>query len=219
MPDYGKKIKALRLSLGDTQEKFGKRIGVGQGRVGSWEKYGQRPSMEHAAKIGALMGQTAEQFLELEASIAEPARGARVPVVGQIAAGDWLESPEWAKDDWQYLDVRLPAKYENVPVHGLFVRGDSFNMVYPDGSYVFVVPLKHSAGSPKHGDVVVAVRRDEDGTFETTLKEVVINGNHKWLWPRSTSPEHQMPLRFTGGSKRTAEVTIEGVVIGGQFFR
>src|SRR6185437_6658274 len=62
---------------------------------------------------------------------------------------------------------------------------------------------------PMNGDHVIVARRNRDGLFEASLKEYVLNDDgSRWLWPRSTDPEHQAPLQYGGAE----EVTITGIV-------
>jgi SOS-response transcriptional repressor LexA len=219
MTNMSKKIKALRISLGLTQPEFGKKLHpedpVPQSTVSKWEKNKQNPDVENSRLIAALAGMTFEEWTELPNSAVTPAMGRRIPVIGAVQAGEWLEAVEWAEDDRYEVSAPLPAAWANVPMHALEVRGDSFNKVYPNGSIVYVAPIEYVPGAPKSGDVVVAVRRDEDGAHEITLKEYVVEGGQKWLLPRSHSLEFQTPLSFVGGNKKTAEVRIAGVVITG----
>lgn len=219
MANMSKKIKTLRTSLGLTQPEFGARVRpedpVPQSTVSKWELGKQSPDIENARAIANLAGMSVEEWSELPNSAVTPATGRRLPVIGAVQAGEWLEATEWDEDDRYEVAAPLPAAWANVPMHALEVRGESFNRVYPNGSIVYVAPLEYVPGAPKSGDVVVAVRRDNDGTHEVTLKEFVVEGGQKWLWPRSYSPEFQAPLGFVGGTKKTAEVRIAGVVITG----
>lgn len=67
---------------------------------------------------------------------------------------------------------------------------------------------------PKSGDRVVVQRVSTDGLYEVTLKEYVVDENGKtWLWPRSTDPDHQAPIRYVSKGRGTEGVHILGVVV------
>jgi SOS-response transcriptional repressor LexA len=212
MKSMSKKIRALRVSLGGiAQWELGKKIDVPQATVSKWEADKQQPDAANSKKLADLAGQTLEEWLGMP-SLEISTGGRRLAVIGAVEAGTWIEETEWSEEDRYELGVPLPARWAGVPVHGLEVRGDSMNLLYPNESIVWVVPLSYSPGSPKDGDIVVAVHRGQDGTYERTLKEFRRGPDgQKWLWPKSTSPEHQAPVSFSG--KKTDEVVVVGCVI------
>lgn len=211
MKKIGWKIKNLRTELGLTQAEFGRRIGeTPQATVAKWENDKQAPRPEALEKLADLAGVTKLQFLGMETTPMSELPGRTVDVVSKVSAGVWQASPEWDDSERYAAPAMLPKAWDNVPVHGAEVDGDSMNRYYPDGSIVFVAPLDQMPGGLKSGQHVVVVK-EEHGTYEVTLKEYVIDEQgKKWLWPRSSSPEHQAPVHYD----RKAHLTITGVVVG-----
>lgn len=122
-----------------------------------------------------------------------------VRVLGHVQAGDWREAIEWAHED-QYVVGNPPfPEYAQDPKFALEVRGTSMNKIYPPGTIVLCVPFIHVDRNPVPGEKVLVQRRSPNGMVEATVKEFQIDDHGRaWLWPRSTDPEHQQPLRFEG---------------------
>lgn len=213
-----KRIADLRTSLGMTQVEFAKAIPVPQSTVSKWELAKQKPKGEHMLAMAKLAGKEINELFGLGEGPQQ--FGRRVQVVGALAAGDWREALEWPHDDRYDVTAPLPPKYDSVPVQAFEVRGDSMNKMYPDGSIVYVAPIHSMPDSPRSGDIVAVMRRDDVGLIEATLKEYVIDGEgKKWLVPRSTSLEHQAPINYLAPRRgKIEEVMITGVVIAGLIF-
>ncbi|HET9159149.1 MAG TPA: S24 family peptidase [Caulobacteraceae bacterium] len=137
-----------------------------------------------------------------------PAR--RVPVRGVVQAGAWSEvGVEEAPLDWTYFEAK---EYQRAQLFALDVRGPSMNRVFPDGSRV-ICAQPHEAGV-RDGDYV-AVRRSRGGLVETTLKQLVVEpGGELMLYPRSTDPAHQAPLRLERSPESQEGPEVIGVVVG-----
>jgi len=210
MKKIGWKIKNLRKQLGWTQEELGKKVGYPQGTVAKWENDKQAPRSDALGKLAELAGETRLQFIGQEPVPMSDMPGRRVEVITDIQAGAWRSSPEWDQSDRYEASVILPRSFDNIPIHAAEVKGDSMNMLYPDGSLVFICPLENFPGGLRSGLPVVAINHDH-GAYEVTLKEYVVDEKgEKWLVPRSTSLEHQQPVKF---DKRNNVVEIVGVVV------
>lgn len=215
MKPMARKILILRNSLGLIQRELGERLGVPQGTVSNWENGKQQPSSEHVVALAELAGVSVQDFLGMPTSGSLPASGRIVSVIGAVRAGAWVDQVEWPEGDRYSTMVTLADEFMTLPMHCLEVEGDSMNRYYPDGSRIFAVPLEAMPGGVKSGMIVVVVRKGMDGTYERTLKEFVVDSDgKKWLWPRSTSPEHQAPISYIKGG-RTESVTIAAVVVYG----
>jgi SOS-response transcriptional repressor LexA len=145
------------------------------------------------------------------APVAEPlAPARRVPVRGVVQAGAWSEiGVEEAPIDWTYFEAR---EYQRAQLFALDVRGPSMNRVFPDGSRV-ICAQPHEAGV-RDGDYV-AVRRTRSGLAETTLKQLVVGEDGEvMLYPRSTDPAHQAPLRLERAPDSQEGPEVIGVVVG-----
>ena len=211
MDDIAKKVRELRARLGWTTKQMGIHLGVDQSTVSKYEKDKQEPKSDATVKLAELAGVTVGEWLGVE-----PVGDTEVPtkmvrVVGEVQAGKWKEAIEWDHDDQYVMPVILDPRLPNYPLQGFVVRGTSMNLSYPDGSHVYVASTISNGLKPENGDHVLVVRRNKRGLHEATLKEYVINEDgSRWLWPRSSDPEHQAPIHFNGDDSE--EVTITGIV-------
>lgn len=137
-----------------------------------------------------------------------------VPVVGDIQAGVFAE----AMDDFEEPEV-IPvhlAGFEGAQLFALRVRGRSMDKHYPDGTMVIVCPAAEIG--VREGDHVV-VRRRRGSLVETTLKEVVREKGAIALWPRSTDPQFQDPIRLELVRDADEGPEIIGVVVSSYTIR
>lgn len=218
MKKIGWKIKNLRTELGLTQAELGKRIAKEAGKeedypqatVAKWENDKQSPRSEALDGLAKLAGVTKLQFAGLETIPTSELPGRAVDVITRVQAGAWRSAAEWDESERYPVPAILPKMWDNVPLHAAEVEGGSMNLVYPDGSIVFLAPIEFVPGGLKSGQHVIVVKH-EHGEYEVTLKEYVVDGEGKrWLWPRSTLPEHQAPIQYN----RAAELEVRGVVVG-----
>ncbi len=218
MEDIAKKVKELREQLGLNQVEFAARLDEDQSKISKWERGKQRPNAESAAKLAALAGQSMAEWWGVTPIRANDISAPTVRVVGELQAGAWREAVEWPHDDqWEMPVPRDPSKPMR-PLQGFVVRGNSVNKLYPDGSLVFVASTIGNGIAPKSGDMVLVQRQNRNGLIEATLKEFVVGDDGiKWLWPRSTDPEHQTPIQYA--STDAEEVVITGVVDTAVLFR
>jgi transcriptional regulator with XRE-family HTH domain len=207
----GERISDWRRARNLTQGQLSAKLGVSQPTVSKWEQGRDVPGGENLQNLATVLGTTATEIMGFGGMGATPDR--RVRVVGELCAGAFEESVEWAYEDQYEVAVVTPEDLADVPLQGFVVKGDSINKIYPDGSIVYVASVHSIDGGPVSGDIVMVMRRDSDGRVEGTLKEYVVEGGQKWLWPRSTHPEHQAPIDYKKGRKgRVEEVMITGVV-------
>lgn len=227
----GGRLWRLRENADMSRREVGERIGVNQSTIQRWEENKIAPGWHHVSSLADLYDVSANDLLDdvvagaprlkklpprraaqpaAEVDRTAPMRFVSIPVVGEVQAGAWRESIEWDADD-QY-PVAIPAPNhgsDGSMMRGYVVKGKSMNVLYPEGTIVFVIPTIANRLKPKSGDRVLVSRKNADGLYEATLKEYVVEGGRKWLWPRSTDPEFQSPIRY---DKDSDEVTIVGVV-------
>jgi len=207
-----KKIRKLRADLGLMQTEFAAKIGAKQDLVSKWERGEHSPSAEYASKMAELAGVPLGSFLGVQPLRKAEVTGHTVTVVGELQAGVWREAVEWDFEEQFEVPYYPAPNVPNMPVRAFIVRGTSMNRLYPDGTMVFVASTIANKLKPVSGNKVLVSRRNADGFYEATIKELVVDENkRKWLWPRSYDPEHQAPIEYAGG--RGDEVTITGVVV------
>ncbi|MCG7507099.1 helix-turn-helix domain-containing protein [Mesorhizobium retamae] len=210
MDNMARKIRDLRVKLGLSQGGLAQRIGVDQSTVSKYERAELNPKAEPAQKLADLAGVTIGEWLGIEPVSNKDVRAKTARVVGELQAGVWREAVEWEYDDQYDAPVLLDPALPNYPLKGYVVKGTSMNRHYPDGSIVYAAATIANGLYPMNGDHVLVSRRNKSGLFEATLKEYVVEPDgSKWLWPRSSDPEHQTPIQFGSDSE---EVTVTGIV-------
>ncbi|WP_374139451.1 LexA family protein [Sphingomonas sp.] len=134
-------------------------------------------------------------------------------VVGYVEAGVFREAVEWESSQWRAIDVPVPSRFQHVS-KALEVRGRSMDLEYPEGSVVIWVDIINSR-APVSGDHVIAYAYAKDGSVEATVKELRVNDDQVWLWPKSSSPDHQVPINVTEPPEGVSTIEIKGLVVGG----
>ena len=141
-----------------------------------------------------------------------------VPVVSEAWPGRWrVPVPMPA----QPPVVIVPASLLTRAAGDLFavrVSGPGAERLYQPGAILVCRPFEPTDSRLPAGSRIVVVR-ERSREVETTIHELVIDGDRAWLWPRSDRPEHQVPLSVpwplpvvTTGSHGT-RIHLKGIVI------
>jgi len=141
-----------------------------------------------------------------------------LPVMHTVAAGPWLSPDDYTDVEPEIMTVQAARGFEGIPQWLERVRGDSFNRLIGDGSYVHVADAIAMGYEPRTGDIVVVIRsRAQGALIERTLKEVEVEpGGHVRLWPRSYNPRWSEPISVVDGlgdHENEVEVRIVGRVL------
>lgn len=195
-----RRLDALRLS----ERKAAEDAGLGQSAIRNIREGKSRsPRLDTITKLAPVL-QVSPEWLAFggddaieaakEASAALPP--ASLPVVGEVAAGRWLEA-----DD--HVDVPL---YDPVPVqpdtrwpveaqYGLVVRGTSLNRVAIDGDILACVDAITARYRPREDDlIIVEMTRNAGLLRQMTAKRYMRQGTHVELWPDSDDERWQTPI-------------------------
>lgn len=149
-----------------------------------------------------------------------------VRVANYVEAGVWTDNHELSDEDQLTITVP-PVSLPSDRIYGLRVRGQSMDLVYPAGAVLFCIPtgdIPPDRGL-ESGDHVVVERRAIDDGVEATIKELRRHDDGSWwLWPRSSQPEHQQPIRLDDTSHEhygggAPDIQITGLVVGDLRFR
>ncbi|QCE34511.1 hypothetical protein FAI40_03675 [Acetobacteraceae bacterium] len=155
----------------------------------------------------------------------------QVNVIGCVQAGLWREAMERSYEDCYTIPAYVPEAYQHLPYYGLSVRGESMNLVFPEGSVVIVANFANLERGPETGDYVIVQRRDPySSSFEATVKAFQRKENGEiMLWPRSSDPKFQRPFILKDestysntdqseylDSAEAPEISVLGLVIGVQ---
>lgn len=216
MDTIGQRITYLRETILDmTQEQFAKALSVSRGAVGNWER--DKPvSRKSITEISRAFNVDADWLLSgvgrsPDGGLATPesrrqrghdidgferADTARIPIRGEVAAGQWLETVPFLDDiditDW--MDGIAVAPSMEKFTYCLRVKGTSMNKVAPDGA--FLICLDMMAGIDVFDrDVVIVERiRDQGALREVTAKRLTRRGDEMVLTPESTDPMWQKEI-------------------------
>lgn len=166
----------------------------------------------HTTPEWLLYGRGSEPAPNIDAPAMRAAR--LVQVLGTVQAGAWTEAPEEATSE-EVVPVFLVG-FEGASLFALRIRGPSMDRYYPDGTMVIVCPAAEIG--VREGDHVV-VRRHQGAMCETTIKEVSRDKLGIVLWPRSSDPAFQEPIRFDRAPDSDSGPEIIGVVVSSYVVR
>lgn len=145
----------------------------------------------------------------------EPQSPTVIWVSGSVEAGAFREAVEWDRSRWYPVDVPVPERFRR-RAKALEVRGNSMDLEYKPGAIVIWVDFLDYR-PPRDGDHVIAYtyRGDGHAEVEATVKELRVDDEGKrWLWPRSSKPEHQLPIDTDNPPEGIRSIEIKGIVIG-----
>lgn len=201
-------LKALRKKRGWSQAKLAEMVGVEQPTIQRWESGKRLPDLEGLTDLAKALGVSAGSLLDGTAKVE---LGPRLFVKGEVAAGVWKPAVESPEDDWESFTGRADVTAKAEHRFGLRIIGDSMNEVFPHGTIVECVSTFGHA-EPVPGKRVVIVRKNNDGEYEATVKELVQQDGKLYAVPRSTNPIHR-PIDLSAPEVGIAEARITAVVV------
>ena len=142
-----------------------------------------------------------------------PVDGPTLYIVGNVAAGVWVEAWEIQPEDRTAFmgrpDVSAPADQR----FGVMVAGESMNLIYPPGTILECVSAMANV-TIASGKRVIVQRRRVSGEHEVTVKEYFVDDQGvEWLIPRSTHPAYQAPFRVDAPGDDITDIQIIGIVV------
>lgn len=204
-------LKELRKRRGLSQAQLAERVGVEQPTVQRWEKGTRLPDLEKLEGLAKALGTTPGALLDGGNEL--QALGPTLFVKGDVQAGLWREAVERERPDWEAFTGRADVNAPMSDRGGMRVIGESMNVLYPHGSIIEYVKLMGGA-ELESGKRVIVQRERDDGEFEVTVKEYLVDDAGKqWLVPRSTHPEFQTPWRLDRPEEGIVEVRVLAVVV------
>lgn len=173
---------------------------------------GHSNALDH--KTYAKLARTAEvPVWRLSGDQPEPPSPTSIWVSGFVQAGYFQEAVEWDRSRWYPVDVPVPDRFRRL-AKALEVRGESMNLEYRSGAVVIWVDFLDFR-PPRSEDHVIVYSHHKDGKIEATVKELrVTDDGKRWLWPKSTDPQHQLPIDTDNPPAEIASIEIKGIVIG-----
>lgn len=136
-----------------------------------------------------------------------------IPVTGKVAANTWLsvEDMDFGYDDIDYVPSigGYPTEWQ----FALVIEGNCLNKIAQHGERLVCLSVIAAQVEIEDGDLAVVERRRFGGQMvERTAKRVRLAADGFELWPESTDPAHQEPIRLyrPNGDE---EVTVIGKVL------
>lgn len=202
------RIREARKAAGLTQAELGERMSVTQSVVSDWEN-GKLLSWRDDPEKLAHAVQKPKGYFVAHTGTASPVTG--IPVVGEVQAGAFKFALEIPPEERMVLPIVTLSGVKGVDQVALKVIGPSMDLLYPDGSYVIVIPAEDT--DVRDGDRVV-VYRTRGELREASIKELRVEDGRIALWPRSTHPDHQLPIYLEDDDNDQDGPEIAYVVIG-----
>ena len=216
-------IREWRNKRGLSQEQLAAEIGTTKSKVSKLERGDQRLDTGWMSKLAGALGVSPVDLLVAPSMKSEPEqelrpaklKQARIPIIGNVAAGKWLEIDPLNQDE-QPLDYINFIPDSNLPLpitFGLVVEGPSLNKIAPPGSVLICVSLADAGMEALNGQLIVVERsRDNHELVEITAKRVRYKPSGAVeLWPESNHPDWQDPIILDGKDTRI-EVEVKAVV-------
>ena len=189
----------VRDSLGLKDADVVRLSGVSKSTFSDWKSGRSTPKKEKLIKIASALNISLDYLMTGNSSNNNEAKGARIPVLGYVAAGLPIDAIE------EILDYEeIPAKLASTgKFFGLKIKGHSMEPSITDGDTVIV----RSQKTAESGDVVI-VQVNGD---EATCKQLVITDNGINLI--SFNSLNYPPMVFTAKQVRDMPVQIIGKVV------
>jgi SOS-response transcriptional repressor LexA len=185
----GDRVRKLRKERGLSQMDLAKAVGMRQQGIQSIEEgKSQRP--RKLREIAAAL-RTTEDWLLGETPLneipAELFQVGEIPVIGEVAAGLWLEVGTMPEEPLEMLPF-VPALSTKAS-YALRVRGNSVDKIAPDGAYLICADIGTSGAAIENDDLVIVERLQAQGSMrEVTVKRVRLKKDGLVLLPESTDP-------------------------------
>ena len=119
-----------------------------------------------------------------------------LPVIGEVAAGRWLEVDEFIDEpSYDPVPITPDPRWSFEHQYGLLVRGESINRFARDGDVIACVAAAPTRYRPRQGDLVVVEMRRAAGMLrQRTAKYFHREETHIELWPDSDHERWQKPI-------------------------
>ncbi len=181
-----------------------KELGISSGTVTGW-KQGTLPNKTSMKKIADFFGVTTEYFFtsHVKKETKSPLKGARIPVVGNVAAGIPIEAIEQIDyddpDSWEEITQNLA---ETGRFFALRIHGDSMSPEIKNGDIVIVRCQDYF----DNGDVVIVQINGDEATCKK------IRATPEGMTLISINPNYD-PMFFTAKQINELPVKVIGKVV------
>lgn len=229
-------IEKILKEKGLSARKASIKAGIGEDFIRNLRRYNNIPKTDKLLKLANALDVNLNYFLNaaqenkdtLKNKVNSPIPITTIYIRGEVQAGQWNTAVEWPKSDWIPITVPSDRRYKHFTTFALTVKGDSMNLLYPEGTIVIAVNFTDIGRNPEDGDCVITIRRDTlTDCYEATLKIIQIKEDGSvLLWPKSDNPNFVKPIilpkltneyqgnGMDGDNASTPDITIQSLVIG-----
>ena len=109
----------------------------------------------------------------------------------EAESGVWRRSAKLPPEKWLMVPMPKDLPSPGPAAFAVRLKGVGADRLYPSGTIAVCVPLSEI---PVRNGCRVLVHREGGRRHELTLRELVLGEGKAWLWPRSSHPEHQVPI-------------------------
>lgn len=207
-------IEQRLIELNKSKADFARALGLPQSRVSELVSDRRTLKVEELPTVAKFLEISVGEIVSLLTGIDRSInRGTSIEIRGVVQAGHWLKDAFWPESEWKMVRLPVPDSYTEFRLFALEIAGNSMNEFYGPGTLLQCVSIFELSREPKTGEHVIVERRNEAGDVEVTCKEYQDDGaGQRWLIPRSSDPEHQIPLQMTDDT--TSCVQVVALVIG-----
>lgn len=213
--NMGNYLQKIREEKGITRPQLAEMVGTNKGQIWKLEKGERRLSDIWLSKLSKALNVSQSSIL------GETPTTGETRVIGFVQAGLFTESRTLPEEEQE--SVPTPKnKWGYEHFSGLKVKGDSMDKIFPEGTILLCVDVHDFKDPLETGLFVIVQRRGEGDTWESTVKELVVEENGEtFLVPHSTNPRHQAIViaatdKWTDGDLPQGEAPdlyVSGVVV------
>ncbi|WP_449221173.1 LexA family protein [Tistrella mobilis] len=193
-------LARLLDAAGITKKQLADALGLPPPRVSDMLAGRRRIQAKEIPIMAKLLGLEPAELLRMDTTsdtsqvltVEPPTAFARIPVVGSVEAGYWSTVMSLPEHEWSWIAVpMLDDRISPTQLFALTVRGQSMDLIYPEGTLLVCMPIHHVPRPLEDRDHVI-VRHQRNGEWETTVKEYRVDEDgSKWLVPHSSKPSYQ----------------------------
>ena len=192
-------LKIIRKSKGLTQAEVAKFVGISQNNYSYWESGKVKIDNDSLKKLADYFNVSVDYLLDRETPLSNnQARGVKIPVYGEIAAGIPIEAIE---DIIEFEEI-TPELASSGEFLALSIKGDSMAPRIQNGDVVII----RRQETVENGDIAAVMVNGDSAT----LKRVKPDANGLWLLP--LNPAYQ-PMFYTKKECAEKPVRILGKMI------
>lgn len=174
------------------QVEIASKMNIPASRVAEMRKGTRRIQPHEMPLLAELLGMASQDRV-----IGSTLRGVkRIPILGKVAAGVWLEQSLTPHDNDDYVAYdNLAGDADTSGLFAVVTEGDSMNMAFPANSVLICRHIRNGFATIRDGDYVVVERESHD-LREMTCKRIQIDTNGDYLLvSESTNEKHKEPIR------------------------